>query len=354
VTSYINRLQYLAQSFSDEAVLEELPVALKGDARDWFDSLFPETKFRMNESLDEWFRQLRSRFQKNASVALQEADALRHSFDDEATLTVRQYMTRKQSLYLEAGEQQEELIIRRIHDGLDPTLATAVIVRPRMTLDAFHNAVYSAETAARAQHNHIKGMLHDRDRKPREPATPREGRAMRPDPARYDPRPRYQNGFNAFPTQNQTQHGPPLYVPRVAAQRIAEITQAQRYTATEKPAALPAPPVKTSGEGLPRRPRERYPCTYCRSKEHIDPECLLHPRNQKKAQPVTAYYADYTDYDEQQHADDMVLVDPSTYHVWLTSFNTTGGAGDDPAASSEESANLLQLEDSAASSNTGN
>src|ERR1700693_2000638 len=81
-----------------------LPLALKGDARSWFDSLFPEVKLRMNESLEEWFRHLRSRFQKDASAALQEGDNLRHSFDNESTVTVRQYMTQKQSLYLEAGE----------------------------------------------------------------------------------------------------------------------------------------------------------------------------------------------------------------------------------------------------------
>ena len=145
VTSYINRLKWLAESYSDDAVLDELPVALKGDAREWFDSLFPDTKFRMNESLDEWFRQLRSRFQINASVALQQADTLRHSFDNEETLTVGQYMTQKQSLYLEAGEQNEDIIIRRIYNGLDPTLAMAVILRPRMTLNSFYKAVHAAD-----------------------------------------------------------------------------------------------------------------------------------------------------------------------------------------------------------------
>jgi hypothetical protein len=57
--------------------------------------------------------------------ALSEADAVRHSFADESKLTVREYITKKTQLYQEAGEEQEDLIVKRMHEGLDPTLALA-------------------------------------------------------------------------------------------------------------------------------------------------------------------------------------------------------------------------------------
>lgn len=139
-------------------VLAKLPRALKGDAREWFGSLPPNTRARMNSSLAEWARQVRSRFQKSRMVALEEADALEHSFDTEDSLTVRQYLSRKQGLYLEAGEHDEDLIICRLLKGLDPTLAGWVHVYEGMSLGAFHQAVTSAEIDARIQHLNIKAM----------------------------------------------------------------------------------------------------------------------------------------------------------------------------------------------------
>jgi hypothetical protein len=158
-------------------------------------------------------------------------------------------------------------------------------------------------------------------RKPRESVPRESNRTARPDAMpRFETAPRfgarYQNGVyqthqNGPSKRYQNQNGPPRYVPRAAAQRISEITQAQKYFTSEKP-AVPAPTsTKQPGDDLPRR-RPQYPCTYCSSKDHIDPECPLHPRNLKKPQPVTTYYAEYDDHDAEE---DMVPVDPAIYNV---------------------------------------
>jgi hypothetical protein len=52
ITSYINRLTYLADTYSEAAVLAVLPLAMTGDAQVWFDSLSNHTRKNMNRSLD--------------------------------------------------------------------------------------------------------------------------------------------------------------------------------------------------------------------------------------------------------------------------------------------------------------
>jgi hypothetical protein len=79
----------------------------------------------MNRSLDLWIDQSLPRFKGNSAQALSEADAIRHSFTDKSKLTVREYITKKTQLYQEAGDEHEDLIVKRLHEGLDPTLALA-------------------------------------------------------------------------------------------------------------------------------------------------------------------------------------------------------------------------------------
>jgi len=83
-----------------------------------------------------------------------------HSFKDESVLDVREYITTKQALYVEAGEKDQDLIVRRLHDGLDPTLAAAVTLKAQNnTMNDFTNKVYSAEHQARAQYNQIQSQI---------------------------------------------------------------------------------------------------------------------------------------------------------------------------------------------------
>jgi hypothetical protein len=85
ITSYVN---YLADTYREDAVLAVLPLAMTGYAQVWFDSLPNRTRKVMNCSLDEWILQLRARFLANASLALKEADRLTHPFADESKLDV--------------------------------------------------------------------------------------------------------------------------------------------------------------------------------------------------------------------------------------------------------------------------
>lgn len=77
---------------------------------------------------------------------------MRHSFADESVLDVRDYISSKLALYNKAGEDNEDLVVRRIHDGLDPALAGQVKLRSRLnTMANFENQVYNVEHQARAQ-----------------------------------------------------------------------------------------------------------------------------------------------------------------------------------------------------------
>ena len=77
---------------------------------------------------------------------------MRYTFKDESTLDVCKYLLKKQSLYCEASEEVEDLIVRRLHNGLNLTLAAIVSLRPyRNRIDDFQKKVYNAEPAARAQ-----------------------------------------------------------------------------------------------------------------------------------------------------------------------------------------------------------
>jgi hypothetical protein len=103
----------------------------------------------MNNSLEMWMTKLTAQFRTNASTALQEADHMQHSFDKESELPVRDYLRKKQALYIEAGEVNEDLIVRRLHEGLDPTLRLVVKLDSTNTIERFTASVYAQEALAR-------------------------------------------------------------------------------------------------------------------------------------------------------------------------------------------------------------
>jgi hypothetical protein len=78
-----------------------------------------------------------ARFRKDPSIACAEVDNILHRFGGENS-DVREYIIRKIELYQEAEETSEDLIVRRIYAGLDPTLKTFVyLVRLGNTFDEF-------------------------------------------------------------------------------------------------------------------------------------------------------------------------------------------------------------------------
>jgi hypothetical protein len=69
------------------------------------------------------------RFHTDALAALAKADKLTHSFADESGLDVQAYMMAKYNLYREAGETNQDLMVRRLHKGLDLALAAIVSLK---------------------------------------------------------------------------------------------------------------------------------------------------------------------------------------------------------------------------------
>jgi hypothetical protein len=102
---------------------------MKDKKATWFYGLEDKVSATMADSIDEWKNQLIRRFHTNPSQALLKVDCIHHSFDDESELDVKEYISRKNGLYMEAGETKQDNIVRRIHHGLDRTLAVEVTLR---------------------------------------------------------------------------------------------------------------------------------------------------------------------------------------------------------------------------------
>ena len=113
VTLYINCLQNLVQSYRETAVLKAIPRAITGKVQTWLDSLLQKTMYRMNYSLEVWYKQLCLRWTCNTSQAIGEADRMQHTFatKKETNLDVCQYLTKKLSLYCKAGKENEDLVV---------------------------------------------------------------------------------------------------------------------------------------------------------------------------------------------------------------------------------------------------
>jgi len=74
---------------------------------------------------------------------------MRYTFKDKLTLDVYKYLSKKQSLYRKASEEVEDLIVYRLHNRLDLTLAAIVsLCLYYNRIDNFQKKVYNAEPAA--------------------------------------------------------------------------------------------------------------------------------------------------------------------------------------------------------------
>lgn len=150
VQSYINRLKYLEVIYEEEEVLRRLDTAMTGAARVWFDGLDSSIRNRMGCDLQEWYRRLQNRFKIDPLVALMHADQMRHSFDD-MSMDVRGYLEKKRELYRDAGENNQDFVVRRLYAGLDPRLAKLVTIKPYGNdMEAFTTEVCDAAATCEA------------------------------------------------------------------------------------------------------------------------------------------------------------------------------------------------------------
>lgn len=207
VTTYINRLEFFCRQYGNPAVLRLLPLAMKKDAAEWMVGLAPDIFECMSNDIDEWIKQLRMRFAGRATQFLRKADSMVHCFGN-PSLSVRQYITKKQSLYREAGETDEDLVVRCIHAGLDPTLAGVVSLKAHgNTLHHFTDEVYAAEPSAQLLWEDTQALVAAAESRLRE--RPRNWDSRRP-PYRYD-------------SANTPWDHPQYQIPREAAKRMLPV-----------------------------------------------------------------------------------------------------------------------------------
>jgi hypothetical protein len=148
VTSFTKRLRQMLRLYGEQSVLNVVPLCLRGDARDWYTHLSDETTDAMQDSMDVCISQLERRFKKNAFEARTEAERLKFRFAKEKELSLREYVERKIMLLREANITEEQEMITRVWEKLDPTLMN--VVRPEgLSLDSFTERLFLQEVPAR-------------------------------------------------------------------------------------------------------------------------------------------------------------------------------------------------------------
>ena len=260
----------------------------------------------------------------DAGSAVIEADAMQHSYEMEDNgkgKSVRDYVTKKRALYIEAGERNEDLIIRRLHRGLDPMLASAVHLRTDRpnTFEHFTREVYTQDPVARAAYDNQQKKIQDATKKQEEETKKRELSMITQRSRQQEPQPRFiprdaarvigqrfaQETRYPYGQRYQSPNAP--YNPRYASQSPSPASSTAPAPA---PRALPAPaPAPAPAQRPPFTPYKPYPCTTCGSKDHIDPHCPIRPDNRfRRPAQAPVHYAD---------ADDAVEVSEDAFQEWL-------------------------------------
>ena len=275
VTTYINRLRRMARCYSEKAVLTNLPLAMEGEAGEWMDGL-PESLLQdMDDSLETWIDQLHLRFSPDISEVLATADALRHSFATEASLPVRQYLSKKIQLYREAGETSEDTMVRRMHRDLDPELARDVRLRDTDNTLADFQATVIRQSASsyRAWTQSQTSMMTLINARFATRQTPARDRYDRPNAPLSHPR-SSQTTTRAI-SMTDDLLGTPAFPRRLLTEAATTSAQVDLPNLARRPRA---PEDALATMAARRTTRPRYPCTHCSSTEHIDPDCPRHPR----------------------------------------------------------------------------
>lgn len=225
------------------------------------------------------------RFVADISDVLAKADALRHSFADEDSLDVRQYISQKVQFYREAGETSEDSIVRRVHRDLNPELSRDVRLHAcGNTITRFQADVITQAPSSRRAWTQTRSYF----------KTQAQPWATRPLLGAINNIPRDHGRYLHLSTPEYEAARLRHQIPYNAARQV---TTAHPLTATHVTPAGPRADAATStrypdtGIRVPRR--TPYPCTHCQSTDHIDPQCPQNPRQLRTATqaapPVPAY-----------------------------------------------------------------
>ena len=89
--------------------------------------------------------------------ALDAAEKLKFSFDQEGVLDLRTYMTKKVNLLEEAEIYDEDQIVRQVWRDLDPAITATVTIKTHGNrLDDFMRKLYQHEFAAKRWHDQLR------------------------------------------------------------------------------------------------------------------------------------------------------------------------------------------------------
>ncbi|KAF5855633.1 hypothetical protein ETB97_008856 [Aspergillus alliaceus] len=112
--------------YGQKAVLNVLPLCLRGEASTWYIHLSDDVTEQMQDSIDTFIDELELRFKKNPFLARREAERLQFRFATENNLSLSEYLERKVMLLREANILDEQELVSRVWEGLDATLMNTI------------------------------------------------------------------------------------------------------------------------------------------------------------------------------------------------------------------------------------
>jgi hypothetical protein len=103
----------------------------------------------MQHRITLWAKYLERRFKQNPLGARKEADKLKFRFAKENELSLPEFIEKKVILLQESGIEDEQSILSRVWESLDPVLMATIRPERYYSLDKFTRKVYRQEAPAR-------------------------------------------------------------------------------------------------------------------------------------------------------------------------------------------------------------
>lgn len=143
----INRINALAPQYGEQAIVNILPLVMRGRALDWYNSLNHHVQAVMASDLEFWIQELRQEFKQGQIESWHAAKKLTWSFESKDSIT--EYLTKKAALLRTAGEKDDAAILTWIWEGLPDELANGAPVREGDSLSDYRQRVKEQEPGAR-------------------------------------------------------------------------------------------------------------------------------------------------------------------------------------------------------------
>ncbi|KAI1820374.1 hypothetical protein F4861DRAFT_543008 [Xylaria intraflava] len=133
VSTYISKLDHLIRRFGEKVVMDNLVVGILLDADSpgarWYMSLPEDDKETFSTNYARFKTAITQRFGRNRNEMMRKGDQITHSFTNEDTFSVYDYIDEKLKWYTEAGNLSEDWQTLRIYNNLDDHLKARVTTR---------------------------------------------------------------------------------------------------------------------------------------------------------------------------------------------------------------------------------